>query len=98
MFCKGDIIVNTSEEFDGTNGLHQKVLLLEDPEINDGSGTTFLGHVVSVSDYPYVCKVQHIAGDYSGEVVDRYFIYKDSIIISREDLLNPILKKVRFSL
>ena len=98
MFCKGDIIVNTSEEFDGANGYHQKVILLEDPEINDGLSSNFLGHVISASDYPYVCKVQHIVSDYSGEVVDRYFIYKDSIIISREDLLNPILKKVRFSL
>lgn len=88
-YKKGDIIYNNSSELLSL----QWVKLLSDVEPNyergvDGS----FRH-----DYPYKATVLHVKGAFTGEIVDNYYIFKNSILIKRsEEFFSRIVKPFEF--
>jgi hypothetical protein len=89
-FKKGDIIYNGSDCGESL----QWVKLLSDLKCNSHRTGDDCGFR---SEYPYLAKVIHVKGKYVGEIVDGYFISRDSILIRNSDeLFNRKIKPFKF--
>lgn len=89
-FKKGDIIHNGCDCSESI----QSVKLLSDLRRNNKRTGEDCGFR---NDYPYVAKVIHIKGKYMGEIVDGYFISKDSILVKGSgEFFNRTIKTFKF--
>lgn len=88
-FKKGDIISNG----DGGDLELQWVKLLTDIRPNyERGGDGFFRHV-----YPYKADVIHIKGQFTGEIVNDYYISCDSLLVKNSDeFFNRIVKPFEF--